>query len=157
MESDRWHTASAEGFEVRVPAQWEVEPDPEEGGIDISRPDGAGVLHLYGFPHSVAENTDPGEELYSFLEDQGIELEEDEVEDFELVGDAELALCEYVSEDEDTEEAGEDPEVTFWLVGVAALPEVLVFAHYTCPLGEEEEERDTVREILRSIRTHPTG
>lgn len=151
MASERWYAVGEEGFEVRIPAGWVAEPDPEEGGVDVSRPDGVGVLHLYGFAHAHEAETDPGEELYAFLEDQGIELEEDEVEDFDLAGGAGLALCEYLSEDEEEEE----PEVTFWLVGVAALPGALVFSHYTCPLGEEEEERETVRDILRSIR--PSG
>lgn len=153
MASEQWYAVAEEGFAVRIPDGWVAEPDPEEGGVDVSRPDGVGMLHLYGFRHAHEDESDPGEELYAFLEDQGIELEEDEVEDFDLAGGAGLALCEYLSEDEEEEaEEDEEPEVTFWLVGVAALPGALVFAHYTCPLGEEEEERETVRRILRSIR-----
>lgn len=115
--------------------------------MEIAHPDGAGSLHLVGIPQPEDEFPDPAEELYGFLEDQGVELEEDEVEDFPLEGDAELALCEYITEDEEGEEGA-----TFWLVGVATAPGALVFASYSCAAGEEEEERDTVREALTSLK-----
>ena len=89
---------------------------------------------------------DPAEELYSFLEERGVELEEDEVEDVPLEGGAELALCEYVSEDE------EEGESLYWMVGVGTVPGILVFATYFCTAGQEDAEREAVRAALASLR-----
>lgn len=144
-EANRYSDAEG-GFDVLVPAGWTTEADPEMGGVEISHPDGAGVLHLLGVPQPDDEFVDPAEELYAFLEEQGVELEEDEVEDLELEGGAEMSVCEYLTDDE--EEEGE----TFWMVGVATAPGALVFATYSCAAGEEEEERDMVRRVLASLR-----
>ena len=134
------------GFEIVLPAGWTAAPDPEEGGVELSHPDGAGVLHLIGIPQPDDEFPDPAEELYAFLEDRGVELEEDEVEDLILEDGAEMALCEFVSEDE------EEGDRTFWMVGVATSPGHLVFATYFCAAGEEEEERAQVTSALNSLR-----
>ena len=56
------------------------------GGAQPRLRDGPGLLHLVAIPQPAGEMLDPAEELYAFLEDQGIELEEDEVEDVELAG-----------------------------------------------------------------------
>lgn len=149
MDENRY-TDTEGGFDVRIPAGWEAEPDPEVGGVEISRAEGAGSLHLMGVPQPEGEFPDPAEELYAFLQEQGVELEEDEVDDVELEGGAELALCEYGTE-ADEEEGG---EATFWMVGVATAPGHLVFATYSCAAGEEDEEREAVREILASLRLH---
>lgn len=137
-------------FEFEIPEGWQAEPDEEEG-LQAGRVDGAGLLHLIGFEQDTAEALDPAEELYIFLEDQGIQLEEDEIEDLELESGAELSLCEYLSEDDEEEGEG-DAETTYWLVAVATVPGNLVFASYTCPAGREDEERETVREILTTLR-----
>ncbi|HEX2191097.1 MAG TPA: hypothetical protein VHG51_19470 [Longimicrobiaceae bacterium] len=152
MAEERRHVDEAGGFDVRVPEGWYAEADPEVGGVELAHPDGAGLLHLVGIPQPEGEFPDPAEELYSFLEEQGVELEEDEVEDLELEGGAEMAVCEYVSDDEE-EGSGE----TFWLVGVATAPGALVFATYSCAAGEEEEERETVLGALRSLRLLAAG
>lgn len=135
-------------FALDVPAAWEAEPD-EEGGLDLASDDGPGLLHLVAIPQPPGEMLDPAEELYAFLEDQGIELEEDEVEDVALAEGAELAVCEYLAEADEEED---DERATFWMVAVATAPGRLVFASYSCPAGEEEAERETVREILASLR-----
>ena len=146
MAEERRYADEEGGFEVLVPAGWYAERDPEVGGVEVAHPDGAGSLHLVGVPQETGDFPDPAEELYSFLEEQGVELEEDEVEDLELEGGAEMAVCEYLSDDE--EEEGE----TFWLVGVATAPGALVFANYSCAAGEEDREGDTVMRVLRSLR-----
>lgn len=146
MSEAGWYTAADGTFEVRLPSGWLAEPDPEEGGVEIWHPEGAGELSLLGFPLPPGERPDPGEELYAFLEEHDIELEEDEVEDAELSDGGELALCEYVSEDEATGEA------TYSLVGVGALPGSLVFAHYICAAEEEGAELEEVQDIVRSLR-----
>lgn len=141
----------AGGFDVQLPAGWSAEPDAQEGGVQIFQEDGAGILHLIGIVQPQDAFPDPADELYAFLEDQGVELEEDEVEDFELAEPAEMTLCEYLTEDE---EAGEQ---TFWMVGVATAPGRLVFATYMCIAGEEREERETVREVLATLRLVSSG
>jgi hypothetical protein len=135
-------------FEVRIPAGWTAEAD-DEGGINLASETGIGLLHLIAFPQDPDEVFDPGEELYVFLEDQGVELEEDEIEDVELAGGADLALCEYTSEDEDEDEDSEGE--TYWMVGVAAAPGKLVFCNYSCPASESDAERDIVLGILKTL------
>jgi hypothetical protein len=135
-------------FVVAIPRGWEAEAD-EEGGVDIAAPEGPGLLHLIAFPQEPGEFLDPAEELYIFLEDQGVELEEDEVEDLELAEGQDLALCEYLSEDEGE---GSAERETYWMVGVATAPGNLVFCSYSCPAEQAEAERETVRSILGSLR-----
>jgi hypothetical protein len=140
------------GAELELPDGWVAEVD-EEGGMNLMAEDGPGLLHVVTFPQEPGEMADPAEELYAFLEDQGVELEEDEVEDVELGGEAHLALCEYISEQDDPGEGDDDDEAaTFWLVGVATSPGNLLFGSYSCAAGEEELERETVRAILASVR-----
>jgi hypothetical protein len=137
---------SEAGFRVTIPGAWEWERD-EEGGILLAHPEGVGLLHLVAFPQDdPGELLDPAEELYAFLEDQEIELEEDEVEDLLINEDTELAWCEYLAEDE------EEGESVFSLVAVATAPGMVVFASYSCPAGEEEAERETIRGVLASLR-----
>jgi hypothetical protein len=150
MEGTR-RTEVEAGVEVDLPAGWETEAD-EEGGANLLAEEGVGLLHLVRFDQPPGEVADPAEELYAFLEDQGIELEEDDVEDVELPGEALLALCEYITEQEDASEAEDDEPATFWLVGVATAPGNLVFGSYSCPAGREGEEREVVRAILSSLR-----
>lgn len=150
MEAPERYVDPEGGFEIEIPAGWSARPDAEEGGIALVAEDGAGVLHLLGFPHAADDVSDPAEELYAFLHEQGVDLEEDEVEDLELANGAEMAICEYIGEDEGGD-AGEN-EPTFWLMGVATAPGRLVFASYSCPAGEEEAERNVVRAILASLR-----
>jgi hypothetical protein len=150
MDEAGFYKAEDGTFMVRLPAGWQAEPDAEEGGVDLWHPDGAGELHLLAFAAASDEAPDPAEELYAFLEENGIELEEDEVEDLELASGGEMALSEYVTEDE------ESGDSTFWMVGVAVLPSALVFAHYTCALGEEDAEREQVLALLRTLR-EPEG
>ena len=107
------------------------------------------MLHLMLFRRDPLEELDPAEELYAFLENEEIELEEDEVEDVDLGGTGSLAVCEYLEEEE--EEEGEDGEV-YWLIGVATAPGRLLFASYSCSAEERERERDAIRGILSSIR-----
>jgi hypothetical protein len=142
--SDRERVTIDPAFSLSLPAGWVAEPDEEEG-VSVYSPDGTGLLHLVAFPHAPEAEADPAEELYAFLEEQGIEIEEDEVEDVALADDAALALCEYLAEEDEEEEA------TYWLVGVAMGPRTLVFVSYSCPAGEEEQERAAVREILRTL------
>ena len=133
-------------FTVRVPAGWSSAPDEDQDGLELWREDGAGTLHLISFASEEGGFPDPAEELYAFLEARGVELEEDEVEDVPLEGGGELALCEYLSEDED------DGESLYWTVGVATAPGVLVFATYFCAAGQEEREREAVLGALASLR-----
>src|SRR5688572_24713930 len=95
-------------FSLSLPDAWEAERDPE-GGLLVSSSEGNGLLHLIPFSRDPAEDLDPAEELYAFLEDQEIELEEDEVEDLELPAGGLLALCEYATEEGD--------EAVYWMVG----------------------------------------
>lgn len=149
-DSQRFADAAG-GFDVRLPVGWSAEPDAELGGVQIFQEDGAGILHLIGIAQPEDEFPDPADELYAFLEDQGVELEEDEVEDFELEPPAEMTLCEYLAEDE------EAAEQTFWMVGVATAPGRLVFATYMCIAGDETEEREAVREVLATLRLISPG
>ena len=142
--SERERVTIDPAFSLSLPEGWVAEPDEEEG-VSVYAPEGAGLLHLVAFPASEEHAPDPAEELYAFLEEQGIEIEEDEVEDLDLAGGAELALCEYLAEEE------EEDETTYWLVGVAMSPATLVFVSYSCPAGEEEKERAAIREILGSL------
>jgi hypothetical protein len=130
-------------FEIALPEGWVVERDGE-GGLMVSSEGGFGLLHLMPFEREAGEFVDPGEELYAFLEDQDIELEDDEVEDIALAGDGLLAVCEYEAEEAD--------ERVHWLIGVAAAPGQLLFASYSCPADEAAEESDQVRRILISIQ-----
>lgn len=130
------------GFALRLPAGWEADRD-EEGGVLLTAEDGPGLLHLIGFGRDPDEEADPADELYAFLADQDIELEDDEVEDFDLGDTATLALCEYLAEDAD--------EASYWLVAVATAPGRLVFASYSCPAGEQDPERETIRAILMTL------
>lgn len=129
-------------FSVTAPQGWETQKDPE-GGLLLHPADGNGLLHLIPFSRDPDEDVDPGEELYAFLADQEIELEEQEVEDIFLADGSLLALCEYATEDE------EEGEV-YWIIGVAAAPGLLVFANYSSTEGEEADG-DLVREILNSL------
>ena len=142
--SERERVTIDPAFSLSLPEGWVAEPDEEEG-VSVHSPEGAGLLHLVAFPASEEQEQDPAEELYAFLEEQGIEIEEDEVEDVELPAGGELALCEYLSEEE------EEDETTYWLVGVAMSPATLVFVSYSCPSGQEEKERANLREILTSL------
>ncbi|HEX6923976.1 MAG TPA: hypothetical protein VF167_00995 [Longimicrobiaceae bacterium] len=144
-------------FDFELPEGWTAEID-EEGGVAVTGHDGVGLLHLIAFEQDEDEELDPAEELYIFLEDQGIELEEDEIEDLALPSGAALSLCEYLSEGEDEED--EDPgaaETTYWLVAVATIPGNLVFCSYTCPAGFEEVEREAVHSLLTTLRLSPPG
>jgi hypothetical protein len=150
MGETQRYTDPEGGFDLELPGGWTAQANTEEGGVELSHPDGAGILHLLGVAQEGDEFLDPADELYAFLEDQGVELEEDEVDDVELDG-GEMALCEYASADE---ESGDE---TFWMVGVATAPGRLVFATYFCAAGEEEEERETVRRALATLRLHPSS
>lgn len=137
------YTGAGGAFGVLVPEDWVEEDDPE-GGLLLARPDGAGLLHLLSFERDEEEELDPAEELYAFLAEQEIELEEDEVEDIALPAGGALALCEYLAED--------DEELAYFMVAVATAPGGLVFANYSCPAGEEEAEQEAVRAILQTLR-----
>jgi hypothetical protein len=138
-------------FDLVVPRGWLAAPDEEDGGVEVWNDEGAGTLHLIAFEASVDEFPDPAEELYAFLDERGVELEEDEVEDVPLEDGSELALCEFTSEDE------EDGEALFWMVGVATAPGIVAFATYFCPAGQEARERDTVRLALTTLRLLETA
>jgi hypothetical protein len=133
-------------FELRLPGGWQAAPDEDGDGLEVWREDGEGTLHLISFAPEGEDFPDPAEELYAFLQEQDVELEEDEVEDVSLPGGAEMALCEYLTEDEETDER------LYWMVGVAAYPGRLVFATYFCPAGREAQERDLVRDAFASLR-----
>ncbi|HET7274038.1 MAG TPA: hypothetical protein VFI91_02595 [Longimicrobiaceae bacterium] len=139
------------GFAVTIPAGWLAEADVEEGGVLMAREDGSGLLHLISFDREPGEIADPAEELYSFLEEMGIELQEDEVEDLEIGGATEVSLCEYITEDGDGDEKGDPDGPTFWLTAVATAPGRLVFGSYSTPAGEESLERETIIAILKSL------
>lgn len=139
-------------FDLTLPKGWQAAPDEDGDGVEVWSEEGVGTLHLVSFEASEDDEfPDPAEELYAFLEDRGVELEEDEVEDVPLEGGAEMSLCEFLSEDED------EGDSLFWMVGVATAPGALVFATYFCPAGEEEAERETVRAALASLRVRGGG
>jgi hypothetical protein len=140
-------------FSLDLPPGWLAEPDPEAGGIEVYHPDGPGTLHLLAFDGNPDEFLDPAEELYAFLAEQDVELQDEEVDDLELGEDADMAYTEYVAEAED----GEDDEATFNLMAVATAPGTLVFASYTCPAGQQERERQTVVDTLSSLRLTGTA
>lgn len=147
--SDSQRTRDPDGrFSLVAPAGWSAAPDEEQGGLEVWREDGVGTLHLISFD-AEEDFADPAEELYAFLEDRGVELEEDDVDDVPLDGGGELALAEYEAEDED------EGDALFWLVGVASAPGVMMFATYLCPAGEQEAEVDLVRQALASLRLGP--
>jgi hypothetical protein len=132
-------------FTLRPPPGWSAAPDDDEsGGLEVWREEGAGTLHLVSFEGEGF--ADPAEELYAFMEDRGVELEDDDVEDLVLEAEGEMAIAEFETEDE------EEGETTFWLVGVAAAPGTLVFATYLAPAGEQEAEVEQVRQSLATLR-----
>jgi len=135
-------------FSLVPPPGWSAAPDEDEGGMEVWREDGAGSLHLISF--DADEFPDPAEELYAFLEEAGVEIEEDDVDDVELE-EGELALCEYEAEEEESED-GDGPQTTFWMQGVATAPGVLVFVSYECPAGLQDPERELVRQSLATLR-----
>lgn len=138
-------------FSLQIPPGWVAEPDEEEG-VSVYHPEGEGLLHLVAFPHPAGESADSADELYAFLEEQGIEIEEDEVEDVELPGGAALSLCEYEEENEgEAEGDGEQNEPARWLVGVATGPEGLVFVSYSAPADGADEEGEVVRRIIGTL------
>lgn len=150
MMGDKQVYRDPEGaFELRVPSGWTAEPDEDEGGVILSAARGVGLLHVLAFERDPEEICDPAEELYSFLEDVGIELEEDEVEDLDATPTGETVMCAYISEDEEEEEG---PEATYWLHAVACMEGRLIFATYTCPADLHENEAADVKSILRSLR-----
>jgi len=129
-------------FEVTLPASWSAEKDGE-GGLLLFGDQENALLHLMPFSRDPEEETDAADELYAFLAEHEIELEEDEVEDIDLAGGALLALCEY--------ETDEDEEEVYWMVGVAAAAGQILFASYSCPASEAANESEIVREILASL------
>lgn len=134
-------------FTLTLPAGWQAAADEDGDGLEVWKEEGAGTLHLISFPADEDDAfPDPAEELYAFLDDRGVELQEDEVEDVTLDGGAEMALCEYEADDED------EGEALYWMVGVATAPGTLVFATYFCPAGQEEAEREAVLGAVRSLR-----
>jgi len=132
-------------FTLVPPPGWSAASDEDEGGIEVWPEDGAGTLHLISFDAG-DEFADPAEELYAFLDDRDVELEEDDVTDVALADGAELAYAEYEAEDED------EGDVTYWLVAVASGPGALVFATYLCPAGQHEAEAERVRAALSTLR-----
>lgn len=135
-------------FSLVPPAGWQHAPDEDQGGLEIWHEEGAGTLHLISFDGG-DEFADPAEELYAFLDERDVELEDDDVEDVALADGSELALAEYEAEDED------EGDATFWLVGVATAPGALVFATYLCPAGAQEKEAELVRAALATLRLAP--
>jgi hypothetical protein len=142
------YTDEEGGLEVRLPDGWEATRD-EDRGLLVGASEGHGLLHLIPFARDQEEPLDPAEELYAFLEDHEIELQEDEIEDLALPGGAEMAVCEYLAE--------EAEEEVYWMVAVATGPGLLVFASYACPAARAEEERDGVRAVLTSLVLAPSS
>lgn len=133
-------------FTLVPPPGWSTAPDEEDGGLEVWPAEGSGTLHLMSFEAGDDDFPDPAEELYAFLDDRDVELEEDEVADVPLEDGSELAIAEYEAEDED------EGDVTYWLVGVATGPGALVFATYLCPAGAHEAEAELVRASLATLR-----
>lgn len=147
--SDAQRARDPEGrFTLVLPPGWSSAPDEEQGGMEVWREDGVGTLHLISFDAG-DDFADPAEELYAFLEDRGVELEDDDVDDVPLEDGGELSLAEYEAEDED------EGDALFWLTGVASAPGVLLFATYLCPAGEQEAEVDAVRQALGTLLLSP--
>jgi hypothetical protein len=144
--SDVQRVRDPEGrFTLVAPPGWSAAADEEDGGVEVWPEEGAGTLHLISFDAG-DDFADPAEELYAFLSDRDVELEEDDVTDVALEDGSELAFAEYEAEDED------EGDATFWLVGVASGPGALVFATYLCPAGEHEAEAERVRAALATLR-----
>jgi hypothetical protein len=137
-------------FTLVPPPGWSTAPDDDEGGLEVWPAEGSGTLHLISFDAGDDDFPDPAEELYAFLDDRDVELEEDEVADVPLDDGSELAVAEYEAEDED------EGDVTYWLVGVATGPGALVFATYLCPAGQHEAEAELVRAALATLRLTAT-
>lgn len=137
-------------FSLVPPAGWQHAPDDDAGGMEVWHEEGAGTLHLMSFDGG-DDFADPAEELYAFLDERDVELEDDDVEDVALADGSELALAEYEAEDED------EGDATFWLVGVASAPGALVFATYLCPAGAQEQEAELVRAALATLRLAPAA
>ena len=137
-------------FTLVPPPGWSTAPDEEDSGLEVWPEEGSGTLHLISFDAGDDDFPDPAEELYAFLDDRGVELEEDDVTDVPLEG-GELAWAEYEAEDED------EGDVTWWLVGVATGPGTIVFATYLCPAGEHEAEAELVRASLATLRLSAAG
>ncbi|HEU0012984.1 MAG TPA: hypothetical protein VFQ45_04840 [Longimicrobium sp.] len=133
-------------FSLVPPPGWNAAPDEDSGGLEVWSDDGDGTLHLISFEADEGDYPDPAEELYAFLEERGVELEEDEVEDVPLEGGAEMARCEYEAEDED------EGDTLLWIVGVATAPGALVFATYFSAADAPEAEREAVRRALGTLR-----
>jgi hypothetical protein len=149
--SDAQRARDPEGrFSLVPPPGWSAAPDEDQGGLEVWSEDGVGTLHLIGFD-SGDDFADPAEELYAFLDDRGVELEDDDVDDLPLDGGGELALAEYEAEDED------EGDALFWLTGVASAPGVLLFATYLCPAGAQEAEVELVRQALGTLRLTPAA
>lgn len=148
--SDSRFAAPDGGYDLLLPQGWEV-VQGEEGDVDLHHPEGAGTLSLVHFAGEPDAEVDPADELYAFLAEQEIEIQEEEVEDVLLDGDGELAYCEYGTEGDEGEE-----DAMYWLTGVAVGGGGLVFVTYTCPAGEEAEEIEVVRRMIGSLRI-PAG
>ena len=149
--SDAQRARDPEGrFTLVLPEGWSSAPDEEQGGLEVWREEGVGTLHLIAFDAG-DDFADPAEELYAFLEDRGVELEDDDVDDLPLEDGGELAVAEYEAEDED------EGDALFWLTGVASAPGVLLFATYLCPAGEQDAEVEAVRQALGTLRLSPAA
>ncbi len=147
MSDDARRVRDPDGrFTLVPPPGWSTAPDEEDGGLEVWPAEGSGTLHLISFDAGDDDFPDPAEELYAFLADRDVELEEDEVADVPLEDGSELAIAEYEAEDE------EEGDVIYWLVGVATGPGALVFATYLCPAGEQEAEAELVRASLATLR-----
>jgi len=140
------HTHTEHGYSLTLPEGWEAAPDPDGDGEELFHPQGAGIVHLVPLAAASGEE-DPAEELYAFLAEQDVELEEDEVEDLELTGGGALSYCEFGTEEE-LEEGG--AEQVRWLVGIALGPRGLLLITYSAPEGEDAEV-EAVRGMLATL------